>query len=116
MYEKASLARPFLYLLIEVRMEILEQMSPTQFLYRLFLCMLAAMVVVGIAAEWIGEERKARWYKKRTRFSFFLRRGPLGEKFHFGYPRTLEGIGVFLAMCIVIGLASVFIFTTPLLN
>ena len=48
MYEKASLARPLLYLLIEVRM---EQMSPTQFLYRLFLCMLAAMVVVGIAAE-----------------------------------------------------------------
>ena len=58
MYEKASLARPLLYLLIEVRMEILEQMSPTQFLYRLFLCMLAAMVVVGIAAEWIGEERR----------------------------------------------------------
>ena len=108
MYEKASLARPFLYLLIEVCMEILEQMSPAQFLYRLFLCMLAAMVVVGITAEWIGEERKARWFKKRTRFSFFLRRGPLGEK--------LEGIGVFLAMCIVIGLASVFIFTTPLLN
>ena len=67
MYEKASLARPFLYLLIEVRMEILEQMSPTQFLYRLFLCMLAAMVVVGIAAEWIGEERKAvRWGKNFT--------------------------------------------------
>ena len=67
MYEKASLARPLLYLLIEVRMEILEQMSPTQFLYRLFLCMLAAMVVVGIAAEWIGEERKARWFKRRRR-------------------------------------------------
>lgn len=104
------------FLLIEERMEYIQQMSDAQFLYRLFVTMIAAMIVIGITAEIIGEERKARWFKKRTKFSFFLRRGILGEKFHFGYPRTLEGIGVFLAMCIVIGAVAVFIFTTPLLN
>ncbi|MCI5836277.1 MAG: hypothetical protein MR209_00295 [Veillonellaceae bacterium] len=97
-------------------METLETMSTTQFLYRLALSMLAAMVIIGITAEIIGEERKALWFKKRTKFSFFLRRGPLGEKFHFGYPRTLEGIGVFLVMMAAIALACVFLFTTPLLN
>lgn len=97
-------------------MEYLQHMSQSQFLYRLFISMVVALIVFGLTAEVIGEERKARWFRKRNKFSWFLRRGVLGEKFHYGYPRTLEGIGVFLAMLAVIALLTWFIFTTSLLN
>ena len=81
MYEKASLARPFLYLLIEVCMEILEQMSPAQFLYRLFLCMLAAMVVVGITAEWIGKSARRAGSKSAPVFLSFCVAARWGKNF-----------------------------------
>ena len=97
-------------------MEYLQHMSQAQFLYRLFISMIVALIVFGLTAEVIGEERKARWFRKRSKFSWFLRRGVLGEKFHYGYPRTLEGIGVSLGMLIVIALLTWFIFTTSLLN
>lgn len=59
-------------------METLETMSTTQFLYRLALSMLAAMVIIGITAEIIGEERKHLVQEKNEVF-ILLRRGFLGE-------------------------------------
>lgn len=85
-------------------------------MYRLFISMIAALIVFGITAEIIGEERKARWFKKRTKFSWFVRRGFLGEKFHFGYPCTLEGISIFIVMIGIIAGLTWFIFVTPWLN
>lgn len=78
--------------------------------------MVAALIVFGISAEIIGEERKARWFHKRTKFSWFVRRGIMGEKFHFGYPCTIEGVLVFIVMIAIISALTLFIFTTPLLN
>lgn len=94
----------------------MTQLSDQQIMYRLLITIIVTLIVFGVTAEIIGEERKARWFQKRTKFSWFLRRGLLGEKFHYGYPKTLEGIGVFLAMLAVIALCTWFIFTTSLLD
>jgi len=49
-------------------------------------------------ARLIGSENKAKWFKKRQRFSIFNKRGFLGETCHFGYPCTLQGLAVVLLM------------------
>lgn len=72
---------------------------------KIFLVLAWALIVFFITAYVIGEERKARWFKKRTRYSFFNRRGLLGERLHFGYPNTWAGGGVTFVMlaCIALG-------------
>jgi hypothetical protein len=54
--------------------------------------LLFAFCLFAVIAKVIGEERKARWFRKRTKYSFFTRRGGLGEFMNFGYPCTLEGL------------------------
>lgn len=54
----------------------------------------------------LGEERKNRWFKKRTKASFFLRRGIFGEACHFGYPCTKEGFLIAAAMVFITSLLS----------
>ena len=63
-----------------------------------------ALIVFFITALVIGEERKSRWFKKRTKYSFFNRRGFLGERLQFGYPKTWAGGGVTLCMAVAIAL------------
>lgn len=74
-----------------------------------------AILAIGIGTTFftgliIGRERKARWFRQRTKNSIFLRRGLLGEACHFGYPCTKEGYSVTLAMLLVIiGLSMIFL-------
>jgi len=67
---------------------------------------LNALIIIYMTARWVGEERKARWFKKRQKITFFTRRGPLGEAWHFGVPRTWQGFAVAIAMYGAIGLLS----------
>lgn len=53
------------------------------------------------AGLWVGEERKRKWFQKRTKPSAFLRRGLLGEACHFGYPRTKEGYAVTIGIFVI---------------
>ena len=47
-------------------------------------------------------ERKSQWFQRRTKYSWFNRRGFLGEALLFGYPKTIEGYGVtFLMACAI---------------
>lgn len=73
---------------------------------KVFLSLGIALVIVYLMARLIGEERKALWFRKRTKYSFFMRRGPLGEYFHFGYPCTKQGVIVTAVMCTLIGISS----------
>ena len=73
---------------------------------KFFLCICIALFIFFITALLIGEERKSKWFQKRKRYSFFLRRGLLGEWLHFGYPCTVEGYGVAAIMLFLIGLSS----------
>lgn len=78
---------------------------------KIFVCMIIAFLFFIITAILIGEERKAKWFKKRTRYSFFLKRGFLGEFLHFGYPVTREGYTVVVILVALIGLSSYLVTT-----
>ena len=60
---------------------------------------------IFITALIIGNEGKAKWFQRRTKYTWFNRRGFLGETLFFGYPKTKEGLWYnFLmasAICIV---------------
>lgn len=71
---------------------------------KVFLSVIMALLVFFVTSIIIGEEKKAKWFQKRKKYSFFLRRGIIGEIFHFGYPATVEGIGITLGMFSIIGL------------
>lgn len=73
---------------------------------RVIAAFLVSLVVVYITAKIVGEENKARWFKKRQQTSFLNRRGFLGESLNFGYPRTWQGAAVFAAMFGIIGVVS----------
>lgn len=73
---------------------------------KIFLSLFVALIIVYITARIIGEERKAQWFRKRTKYSFFMRRGPLGEYFHFGYPCTKQGVLVTTIMGALIGISA----------
>lgn len=72
--------------------------------------LVAALVIVAITGYLIGEEKKAKWFRKRQKYSLFTRRGFLGEVFHFGYPCTKEGAFVTLGMAAAIIAVSWLIF------
>lgn len=60
---------------------------------------IAGLVLIGVTAWLVGPANKEAWFKKRRhQDSFFNRRGMLGEAFHFGYPRTWQGLFVTLVM------------------
>lgn len=73
---------------------------------KILMVFVAALLVVGMTGGIIGKEKKARWFRKRTKMSFFTRRGVLGEVCHFGYPCTKEGYLVSAVMVTVIMAAS----------
>lgn len=66
--------------------------------FKLMYSFLLSMVIVTATALAIGKERKARWFRKRKKASFFTRRGVFGELWHFGYPCTKEGVLVSIVM------------------
>lgn len=72
---------------------------------KILICFIWAFIVFFITALIIGNEGKAKWFQRRTKYTWFNRRGFLGEALFFGYPKTKEGYGItFLmasAICIV---------------
>ncbi|MDR3348581.1 MAG: hypothetical protein LBO03_03095 [Acidaminococcales bacterium] len=77
----------------------MEELTAADFIYakKIGVTLVFAFCLFALIAGIIGEERKARWFKKRTTYSFFTRRGALGDFINFGYPRTPEGIAIFIA-------------------
>ena len=49
-------------------------------------------------AKIIGSENKEKWFKRRSRSTFFTRRGFMGEYINFGYPICWQGCIVFLVL------------------
>ena len=63
---------------------------------KILICFIWAFIVFFITALIIGNEKKAKWFQRRTKYSWFNRRGFLGEALFFGYPKTKEGYGCLL--------------------
>lgn len=62
-----------------------------------------ALIVFLVVALIIGPERKAQWFQRRKKYSFFNRRGVISELLFFGYPNTKEGIFITTGMAVAIG-------------
>ena len=73
---------------------------------RVFICIGIAFLVFLCASIILGPERKALWFKKRTKYTFFSRRSVFGEIMHFGYPVTKEGYAVTSIIIAAIGVAT----------
>ena len=71
---------------------------------KILICFLWSLIVFLCASLMMGEERKAQWFQKRTRYSFFNRRGIVSEVLHFGYPSTKEGYGIAALIMLLIGI------------
>ena len=65
---------------------------------RLFTVFFLAFIIIIVTARLLGNERKAKWFKRRTNYTLLNRRGVFGEYLNFGYPRTFQGLAVALAM------------------
>ena len=85
-------------------------MSDTDIAVRIICSLLSSIFVINIIARIVGEDRKKKWFKKRTKFSVFNMRGILGERFHFGRPCTLQGLGVTVVMLSCVALVSYIVF------
>mgnify|MGYP001692603415 FL=1 len=65
---------------------------------KILICFVWAFIVFFITALIIGNEGKAKWFQRRTKYTWFNRRGFLGEALFFGYPKTKEGYGITFLM------------------
>ena len=65
---------------------------------RVFTVFFLAFIIIIVTARLLGNERKAKWFKRRTNYTLLNRRGVFGEYLNFGYPRTFQGLAVALAM------------------
>lgn len=81
-------------------MENLANVAPTQVVTRLFHMAILSFIFLYAVVKVIGPENKAKWFKKRKKYTFFNRRGIFGEDINFGYPVTWQGCVVF---CIING-------------
>ena len=65
---------------------------------RLMTVFFLSFVIIFVTAWILGSERKALWFKRRTKYTLLNRRGIFGEYMNFGYPRTWQGLLVALGM------------------
>ena len=76
----------------------LSTVPPEAITGRLFTMFILSFVIIFATARILGSERKALWFKRRTKYNLLNRRGIFGEYANFGYPRTWQGLLVALAM------------------
>jgi len=79
---------------------------------RIILSFMISLGIIFIMAKMIGEDKKAQWFKKRTKSNFFTRRGFLGDTWNFGVPYRWQGFVVVFFMYGLIGLCSYFMIFT----
>ena len=73
---------------------------------KILICFVWAFIVFFITALIIGNEGKAKWFQRRTKYTWFNRRGFLGEALFFGYPKTKEGYGITFWMASAISIVG----------
>ncbi len=73
---------------------------------KILICFVWAFIVFFITALIIGNEGKAKWFQRRTKYTWFNRRGFLGEALFFGYPKTKEGYGITFLMASAISIVG----------
>ena len=77
-------------------------LSDAEYLKRVITVFLIAITIFIVTAKVLGPERKARWFKKRTKYNIFTRRSIFGEYIHFGRPCTREGMLIFAGIFVFV--------------
>ncbi len=80
-------------------------------LSQIFLSLAVAILIAWGIAIYIGEVNKAKWFRKRKKFSILGKRGAFGDVVHFGYPCTIQGAFVTIVMLTLMVLSTYLIFT-----
>jgi len=80
--------------------------SETEQATRIITVFFLSLGFIYIVAKVIGEERKAKWFRKRTKSNIFTRRGFLGNTWNFGVPYQWQGYAVLVLMYGVIGIVG----------
>lgn len=81
-------------------------MNETEQAARIITVFFLALGFIYLVAKIIGEDRKAKWFKKRTKSNIFTRRGFLGNTWNFGVPYQWQGFAVLFFMYGVIGIVG----------
>ena len=84
-------------------LDALQGVESIRIVAPIFYMVVFAFVFISIISVIVGKERRLTWFKKRTNYRFFSRRGFIGEYINFGYPRTWQGLLLALFMIAVIG-------------
>lgn len=79
-------------------MDAINHIPPVLVCSRIIQVFFGAFFYIFLVAKLIGPERKMNWFKRRTKYTFFNKRGIFGEYINFGYPICWQGILVFLAI------------------
>ncbi|MDD4085443.1 MAG: hypothetical protein GX084_06505 [Acholeplasmataceae bacterium] len=83
----------------------------TELVSRILQVFFVSFVYIFGVARAIGAENKMKWFKRRTKTTFFSQKGFLGEYINFGYPRTWQGLVVFVAIYgVIFGLGYFYVF------
>lgn len=92
----------------------LEGVDELEILNRLLIVCLAAFVYIYIISFILGQERRNKWFHKRKTYTFFNKKGFLGEYLNYGYPCTWQGLGVALIMYgVIFGVGYWYVFLFP---
>jgi len=83
--------------------DALSGVDQTLIVARILYMVAFAFVFISLVSVVLGKERRLAWFKKRTHYRFFSRRGFVGEYINFGYPRTWQGLLLAIFMLAVIG-------------
>ena len=61
---------------------------------KILICFIWAFIVFFITALIIGVEGKAKWFQRRTKYTWFNRRGFLGEPYSLGILKQERDMGL----------------------
>ncbi|MBQ9763343.1 MAG: hypothetical protein IJV92_03185 [Phascolarctobacterium sp.] len=79
-------------------MEAIQHVEPALVGARVIHVFIGAFFYIFAIAKLIGPENKQNWFRRRAKYTFFNKRGILGEYINFGYPVCWQGIVVFFAV------------------
>lgn len=79
-------------------MEALVNVDISLICARIIQVFVGAFFYIFMIAKAVGSENKAKWFKRRMKYTFFNKRGIFGEYINFGYPITWQGVGIFVAI------------------
>lgn len=84
-------------------------------LERLIQLLGVAFIYIYVVARLIGQENKQNWFKRRTRSSFFTRRGFMGDYINFGRPICWQGYAVMMAIYgVILLIGYLYLFVYPI--